>query len=770
MNLVIVESPHKAVTIQKFLGDGWKVVSSKGHIRDLEEKELGVDLNNNFTPQYVVPADKKRTVADLKKLAAAADTVWLASDEDREGEAISWHLTEALGLDPAKTKRITFHEITKTAILEAIEHPRTVDMNLVNAQQARRVLDRLVGYELSPVLWRKIRRGLSAGRVQSVALRLTVDREKEIMAFRPEPFYRVDAEFAAGRSKVRGQLDKKFSDAEEARNFLEDCRGARYTVEAVERKEGVRVPAAPFTTSTLQQEAGRKLRFSVSQTMRVAQSLYEHGLITYMRTDSTNLSSLAVNTAKKFITENYGAEYSHPRQYHTKAKGAQEAHEAIRPTYIENTAISGTPQEQKLYNLIWKRTVACQMTEAKVMNTGITIGISTRQEKYAVQAAEILFDGFLKLYKEGTDEESDDPETASVPPMTIGQELTLKSASATCKFTQAPLRYTEPTLVKKLEELGIGRPSTYAPTITTLTTERGYLVKGDKPGETRPVVNFTLRGEAIQESDWNETVGADKGKLLPTEIGMVVTDYLVDNFQEVLDYGFTANVESSFDSVAAGKQDWHKCISDFYRPFHTQVEHAVSDKQFMKVEREIGVDPADGKPIIAKLGQFGPFVQKGEGEDRVFASLPAGVLIESITLDEALKLLALPRTVGRYNGTDVIATKGRFGPYIKYGGKNVSLPRGTDPLTVSLEKCISLIEADDKKAAEIQVLREFEGGIALINGRYGPYIKADGKNYKLPKGVSPDTLTAGQAKSIVESSEPTGGAKRRFSRGRKTNK
>ena len=770
MNLVIVESPHKAVTIQRFLGDGWKVVSSKGHIRDLEEKELGVDLNNNFTPKYVVPADKKRTVADLKKLAASADTVWLASDEDREGEAISWHLTEALGLDPAKTKRITFHEITKTAILEAIENPRTVDMNLVNAQQARRVLDRLVGYELSPVLWRKIRRGLSAGRVQSVALRLTVDREKEIMAFRPEPFYRVDAEFMVGRSKVRGVLDKKFANADEARNFLEDCRDARYTVEAVESKEGVRVPAAPFTTSTLQQEAGRKLRFSVSQTMRIAQSLYEHGLITYMRTDSTNLSSLAVGTAKKFITENSGAEYSRPRQYHTKSKGAQEAHEAIRPTYIEHTAIEGTPQEQKLYNLIWKRTVACQMAEAKVMNTAVTIDIDTRSEKYAVQAAEILFDGFLKLYKEGTDDESDDPETSSVPAMTIGQELPLKSASATCKFTQAPLRYTEPTLVKKLEELGIGRPSTYAPTITTLTTERGYLVKGDKPGELRPVVNFTLKSGAIQETDWNETVGADKGKLLPTEIGMVVTDYLVENFEDVLDYGFTAEVEQSFDQVAAGKKDWHRCISDFYNPFHKEVNQAVSDKQYMRVEREIGIDPADGKPIIAKLGQFGPFVQKGEGEDRVFASLPAGMLIETVTLEEALKLLALPRTVGQYQGVDVIATKGRFGPYLKFGGKNISLPRGTDPLTVSLEKCISLIDAETGKAAEIQIIREFDGGIALMNGRYGPYLKAGGKNYKLPKGTDPNTLSAEEAKKIVDSSEPTGGARRRFTKGRKTNK
>lgn len=763
MNLVIVESPHKAATIQKFLGEGYKVVSSKGHIRDLQEKELGVDLNNNFTPEYVIPADKKRTVAELKKLAEQAEMVWLASDEDREGEAISWHLTEALGLDPAKTRRITFHEITKTAILEAIQNPRTVDMNLVNAQQARRVLDRLVGYELSPVLWRKIRRGLSAGRVQSVALRLTVDREKEIMAFRPEPFYRVDAEFAVGRSKVRGALDKKFGSMMAAHTFLADCIGATYTVGNIERKEGIRIPAAPFTTSTLQQEAGRKLRFSVSQTMRLAQSLYERGLITYMRTDSTNLSSLAVNTAKKFITDNFGAEYSHPRQYKTHSKGAQEAHEAIRPTYIENTAISGTPQEQKLYNLIWKRTVACQMSEARLMNTSIDIEIDKRSEKYAVQAAEILFDGFLKLYKEGTDDEADDEEIASIPPMTVGQELALKQAQATCKFTQAPLRYSEPTLVRKLEELGIGRPSTYAPTITTLTTERGYLVKGDKPGELRPVVNLTLKGDKITETQWNETVGADRGKLLPTEIGMVVTDYLCDNFADILDYGFTANVESSFDEIAEGKKEWHKCIADFYSPFHTQVEQAVSDKQYMKVERELGIDPADGKMVIAKLGQFGPFVQKGDGEDRVFASLPAGLLIESITLEDALKLLALPRTVGDYEGIPIIATKGRFGPYLKYGEKNIGMPRNIDPLTVSLDKCISLIKAEQDKAAQIQVIREFEGGIALMNGFYGPYIKAGGKNYKLPGGTKAEDVTEEMAKQIVSSSSPTQG-RRKFSR------
>ena len=763
MNLVIVESPHKAVTIQKFLGEGWKVVSSKGHIRDLQEKELGVDLNNNFTPEYVVPADKKRTVAELKKLAEQAEMVWLASDEDREGEAISWHLTEALGLDPAKTRRITFHEITKNAILEAIKNPRTVDMNLVNAQQARRVLDRLVGYELSPVLWRKIRRGLSAGRVQSVALRLTVDREKEILAFQPVPFYRVDAEFTVGRSKIHGTLDKKFGSMMAAHTFLADCIGATYTVANIERKEGVRIPAAPFTTSTLQQEAGRKLRFPVSQTMRVAQSLYERGLITYMRTDSTNLSSLAINTAKQFIIDNFGPEYSRPRQYKTHSKGAQEAHEAIRPTYIENTAISGTPQEQKLYNLIWKRTVACQMTEARVMNTAITIEIDKRAEKYAVQAAEILFDGYLKVYKEGTDDETDDEELASVPPMSVGQTLAFKSAQATCKFTQAPMRYSEPTLVRKLEELGIGRPSTYAPTITTLTTERGYLVKGDKPGDPRQVVNLTLKGDKITETHWTEHVGLDRGKLLPTEIGMVVTDYLCDNFAEILDYGFTANVENSFDEVADGKKDWHKCIADFYSPFHTQVEQAVNDKQFMKVEREIGVDPSDGKMVVAKLGQFGPFVQKGEGEDRVFASLPAGMLIESVTLDVALKLLALPRTVGEYEGVPIVATKGRFGPYLKYGDKNIGLPRSADPLTISLEKCISLVQAELDHAAQIQVIREFAGGIALMNGRYGPYIKAGGKNYKLPHGTKAEDVTEEMAKQIVSSSDPTQG-RRKFSR------
>ena len=763
MNLVIVESPHKAETIQKFLGSDFKVVSSKGHIRDLQEKELGVDIKNGFTPEYVVPADKKKTVAELKSLAAKADTVWLASDEDREGEAISWHLYETLGLTPEKTKRITFHEITKNAILEAIKNPRSVDMDLVNAQQARRVLDRLVGYELSPVLWRKIKRGLSAGRVQSVALRLVVDREKEIMDFKPEAYWRVDAEFAAGRSKAKGTLDARFSEIGQARQFLQDSVGATYTVEDVEKKEGSRYPAPPFTTSTLQQEAGRKLHFSVSQTMRLAQALYERGLITYMRTDSTNLSTLALGSARKFILDNFGEEYHHSRQYKTKSKGAQEAHEAIRPTFIENSSIEGTPQEQKLYNLIWKRTVASQMAEAKVLATTVKVGLDKRSEKYSLQSAEILFDGFLKLYMEGTDDEQTEDGVAILPPMQEGDRLNVRSVSATCRFTQPPYRFSEPSLVKKLEELGIGRPSTYAPTISTLTTGRGYLVKGDKPGEAHQVTDLTLTGSEISEHLKTETVGAEKGKLLPSEIGMAVTDYLVGNFADILDYGFTASVENDFDSVAEGKLDWHKCIGDFYEPFHKEVSTAISDKSYHRVERELGTDPADGSVYSAKLGQYGPYVQKEKDGVKAFASLGAGQLIETITLEEAKKLFALPRTVGQKDGADIVVLKGRFGPYLKWGEHNVSLPRGTDPMTVSLEKCVALL--DDSLAKQVAEpagpLLEF-GGIAVLNGRYGPYIKADGKNYRLPKGTDPATLTEDACRQIIASSEPTNGRKKSF--------
>lgn len=761
MNLVIVESPHKAETIQKFLGSDYKVVSSKGHIRDLQEKELGVDLNNGFTPEYVIPADKKKTVAELKGLAAKADTVWLASDEDREGEAISWHLYETLGLTPEKTRRITFHEITKDAILEAIKNPRSVDMDLVNAQQARRVLDRLVGYELSPVLWRKIRRGLSAGRVQSVALRLVVDREKEIMAFKPQAYWKVEADFAAGRSKAKGTLETRFDSKEAARRFLEDSIGASYTVEGVDKKEGSRFPAPPFTTSTLQQEAGRKLRFSVSQTMRLAQSLYERGLITYMRTDSTNLSSLAINTAKAYITDNYGADYSRVRQYHTTARGAQEAHEAIRPTYIERSGIQGSPEEQKLYELIWKRTVASQMAEARVLTTNVRVGLDTRSEKYALQSAEILFDGFLKLYMEGTDDEQTEDGVSILPPMHEGDSLSVKKVSAVCRFSQPPYRYSEPSLVKKLEELGIGRPSTYAPTISTLTTGRGYIVKGDKPGEAYQVTDLTLVGSEISEKEKTETVGAEKGKLLPSEIGMAVTDYLVGNFSDILDYGFTAGVESDFDKIAEGKLDWHKCIGDFYAPFHTEVSTALSDKSFHKVERELGTDPQDGSTYSAKLGQYGPYVQREKDGVKAFASLAAGQLIETITLEEAVKLFALPRTVGQKDGVDIVVLKGKFGPYLKYGDKNLSLPRGTDPMTVSLESCIALIDEKSKEADPAKPLLDF-GEVAVISGRYGPYLKADGKNYRLPKGIDAATLTKEQCLEIIAGSEPTNGGRKSF--------
>lgn len=754
MNLVIVESPHKAETIQKFLGKDYKVVPSKGHIRDLQEKELGVDIENGFRPNYVVPAEKKKTVSELKALAAKADMVYLASDEDREGEAISWHLADTLGLDPAKTQRITFHEITKAAIDNALLHPRGVDMNLVNAQQARRVLDRLVGYELSPVLWRKIKRGLSAGRVQSVALRLVTDREKEILNFKPQAYYKVEATFEAGRRKVKGSLDKKFSTTEEARAFLQDCIGAEYSVASVEKKEGVRLPAAPFTTSTLQQEAGRKLHFSVGLTMSIAQKLYERGLITYMRTDSTNLSSLAINTAKAWISENFGEEYSHARQYKTKSKGAQEAHEAIRPTYLNRPEIEGTAQEQKLYKLIFNRTLASQMAEAKVLNTNIKVGISTRSEQYVLQSAEVLFDGFLRLYIEGTDDTAEE-ELGLLPNMEVGSKLQAKSIDALCRFTAAPFRFSEPTLVKRLEELGIGRPSTYAPIISTLTTGRGYLVKGDKEGEEKEVLNLRLKQDVLSVIPAKETIGAEKGKLLPTEIGMVVSDYLVSNFSDILDYGFTADVENDFDRIADGKLDWHSCLSNFYSPFHEEVNKAINEQQYHKVERLIGVDPQDGQNIVARLGQYGPYVQKGEGEKRRIARLEAGQLIESLSLDDALALFRLPRTVGQWNGEDIIANKGRFGPYLKYGSSNVSLPKGCEPTSVSLEQCISIIEADQKKKAEPKIIAEW-GDIQIINGMYGPYIKTPEGNFRIPKGSDAAALSEQDVKAIVSSGKATG--------------
>ena len=764
-NLVIVESPAKAGTIQKFLGNDYIVKSSFGHIRDLHDNELSIDVKDGFKPEYVIPADKKKVVSELKKAAKDAQTVWLASDEDREGEAISWHLFETLDLDAANTKRIVFHEITKNAILNAIENPREIDMSLVNAQQARRVLDRLVGFELSPVLWRKIQPKLSAGRVQSVALRLVVDREREILAFNHESYYKVEALFhpegTPEKTLVKATLDRKFKDIESAREYLERHVNAEFRISSIEKKEGTRTPAAPFTTSTLQQEAARKLRLSVSQTMSIAQRLYEHGLITYMRTDSTNLSSLAINTAKKYIGENFGEEYSHVRQYRTKAKGAQEAHEAIRPTYIENTTIEGTPQEKKLYELIWKRTVASQMSDARILRTDIKVGSDKGEEIFNVQASQVMFDGFLKLYIESTDEPSQDDEMIILPEMNIGARMFEEGITAECKYTSAPSRYSEATLVKKLEELGIGRPSTYAPTISTLTKGRGYIVKGDKTGEKHEVTNLSLKKGVIKASAKTETVGAEKGRLLPQDIGMIVTDYLVKNFETILDYGFTANVEKDFDQIAEGEMVWNSVISEFYGPFHTKVQETLSNREYSHVSRELGVDPKDGQPLVARFGQYGPYVQKGDGDSKQYASLAPGQLIESITLEEALKLFELLRTVGQHEGIDIICTKGRFGPYIKYGDRNISLPRGTDPLKIDLQTCISLIsESQEKKSGE--VLAEYtDSDIQVINGAYGPYIKHAGSNYKIPKGTDPSTLDEEKCKEIISTSEPTGRKKRR---------
>ena len=764
-NLVIVESPGKIDKIKKALGNDYIVKASIGHIRDLDESGLSIDIENGFKPEYVIPAEKRKVVAELKKAAQEASSVWLASDADREGEAISWHLFETLGLSAENTKRIVFQEITKPAILSAIDNPREIDMNLVNAQQARRVLDRLVGFELSPALWRKIQPKLSAGRVQSVALRLIVDREREILAFNNEAYYKVEALFhpegTADGTLVKATLDRRFPDMESAQAFLEKCIGAEFRICDIEKKEGNRFPAPPFTTSTLQQEAARKLRFSVSQTMSIAQKLYENGYITYMRTDSTNLSALALGTAKKFICDNFGEEYSKMRNKWGKAKGAQEAHEAIRPTYIDNTTIEGTPQEKRLYELIWKRTVASQMADARVLKTDIKVASDKGEEKFNVQASQVLFDGFLKLYIESTDDPQQDDELMILPELNIGDRMSEDEIIAECKYTAAPSRYTDASLIKKLEELEIGRPSTYAPTITTLTKARGYVVKGDKPGQKHTVTNLALKNGKIKSSTKTETVGAEKNRLLPQDIGMIVTDYLVKNFPHILDYKFTANVEEDFDRIAEGELVWNNVISEFYGPFHTTVQETMSNREYNNVSRELGVDPSDGLPLVARFGQYGPYVQKGDGEKKQYASLAPGQLIESITLEEALKLFALPRTVGKLDGVDIICTKGRFGPYIKYGEKNVSLPRGTDPLKVDLETCVKLI-ADSLSNTKGGIIAEYkDSDIQVIDGNYGPYIKHAGSNYKIPKGTDPATLTEDKCKEIISSSAPTGRKKRR---------
>ncbi len=754
-NLVIVESPAKARTIEKFLGKGYTVKSSFGHIRDLKKKGLGIDIENGFLPQYEISSDKKKTVSELKTAAGKADTVWLASDEDREGEAIAWHLAETLSLDPEKTRRIVFHEITKNAILDAIENPRDIDMNLVKAQQARRVLDRLVGFELSPILWKKIQPKLSAGRVQSVALRLIVDREREISAFEAKPYFRVEGVFYAEGSKkpIHATLDRKFDTEDEARAFLERCRGEEFHIASVDKREARRSPAPPFTTSTLQQEAARKLGYSVSQTMSIAQRLYEAGLITYMRTDSMNLSTLALGTTKEVVTRLYGAPYAKTRNYHTHTKGAQEAHEAIRPTYVSNLDIEGTATEKRLYNLIWKRTVACQMADAVVEKTDVEIRGSRIAEKFLASGEQILFDGFLKVYIEGRDDEESENLTV-LPTLGEGQLLNCNQISAIQKYTQHLPRYSEASLVKKLEELGIGRPSTYASTVSTLIT-RGYIIKGDKPGVDQEVCQLDLRDGQITRSVRHEKTGAEKKKLLPENIGIVVTDFLAANFADILDYGFTAQVEESFDKVAKGRLSWDKVISDFYGPFHKEVDGSLQDQEHTRSERLIGYDPVTGKPISARIGRFGPLLQKGASDDpdKQFVSLRKGQLIETITLEDALQLFALPRVVGHYGDAEITTAIGRFGPYVKYDGHFVSLAKGQDPYTLTEEQAIALIEESRNKETK-KVIADFpDAGIQILNGRYGPYLKKGKENYRIPKKQDAASLTLEDCLAIISKAE-----------------
>ncbi len=753
-NLVIVESPAKAKTIEKILGKGFTVRSSFGHIRDLAKKNLGIDIEGGFEPVYEISSEKKKVVSELKSAVDKASTVWLASDEDREGEAIAWHLKETLALDPAKTKRIVFHEITKDAVLNAIDNPRDVDMNLVMAQQARRVLDRLVGFELSPILWKKIKPSLSAGRVQSVALRLIVEKERDIAAFKPKLYYRLEGDFhpeKAGKSvKVHGVLDTRLENREAVIGFLEKCRESEFRIDDIDKREVTRTPAAPFTTSSLQQEASRKCGFSVSQTMSLAQKLYESGYITYMRTDSTTLSKLAIGTAKEWIVSNFGSEYHKARQYKTGVKGAQEAHEAIRPTYIANTDIPGTAAEKRLYQLIWKRTVASQMADAKVEKTDVSIGGNRFSEHFIVSGNMILFDGFLKLYTESKEDESDNDDEKMLPAMNVGDCMERRTITAGEKYTTSPARYSEATLVKKMEDLGIGRPSTYAPTISTLH-QRGYIIKQDKPGVERHIELITLDGDTIKESKKKETFGSEKGRICPEDIGMVVTDFLENSFPQIMDYGFTAKVETDFDKVAKGKLVWNKTIENFYKPFHVKVEEESHDNTHLKARRILGTDPATGKIVLARMGKFGSVAQIGEDDDpdKRITGLEKGQLIDSVTLEEALKLFGLPRTLGEYNGQSVSCSKGRFGPYIKYGAMFVSLKKGMDPYTVTLETAIPLIEEHIAKQSNKDIKEFPEADIAVLNGRFGPYIKHAGENYKIPKGTDPAGLTLEDCQAII---------------------
>lgn len=759
-NLVIVESPAKAKTIEKFLGKDYVVKSSFGHIRDLAKKDLGIDLDGGFSPIYEIPDDKKKVVAELSKLAHSVKTVWLASDEDREGEAIAWHLTEVLGLPVATTKRIVFHEITKKAILSAIEEPRTVNMDLVNAQQARRVLDRLVGFELSPVLWKKVKPSLSAGRVQSVAVRLLVEREREIIDFKTTEYYRVVAQFTTeDKTTFRAELSHRFDKREEAVAFLESCKGARFTVVKSEEKPSQRVPAAPFTTSTLQQEAGRKLGMSVSQTMSIAQRLYEQGLITYMRTDSVNLSGQALAQTKEEVIKLFGEKYHQIRNYKTKTKGAQEAHEAIRPSYLDRTTIEGNAAEKRLYELIWKRTVASQMVAAEIDRTVVTIDMNDGEAQFIATGEVVRFDGFLKLYSESTDDDqAADATQGMLPALAVGQQLEAQSIVATQRFTQAPTRYNEALLVKRLEELGIGRPSTYAPTITTIIN-RGYVVKQNKEGVKRAYEQLTFDGKSVKSKMLSENIGKEKSRLAPTDIGMVVNDYLESSFPTIMDYNFTASVEKQFDEIAEGEMEWTKMIGEFYSAFHPTVEQALETQSTKTNQvRVLGVDPKTGKEVSARIGRYGPMVQieGAEGEKARFASLKAGQLIASITLEEALELFSLPRDLGELDGDRLVVGLGKFGPYLRNNGKFTSLPKGEDPYTIGYERAVELVEAHEKEVATAnQPVKTFaeDAEMLIKNGRYGVYIAYKGKNYRIPKGRKAEELTYADCLKIVESSK-----------------
>jgi len=760
-NLVIVESPAKAKTIERFLGEEYTVKSSFGHIRDLAKKNLGIDIDQEFTPRYIVPADKKKVVKELKELAAKSGTVWLATDEDREGEAIAWHLYRELDLDKDRTRRIVFHEITRDAIHKALENPRFIDEDLVNAQQARRILDRLVGFELSPLLWKKIKPSLSAGRVQSVAVKLIVEKEREIQEFTPRKYFRVTGIFAVpdgkgGWNQFKAELSKRFNTAGEARNFLENCKNSAFTVKAVEMKPISKSPAPPFTTSTLQQEASRKLGFSVNQTMSVAQRLYESGKITYMRTDSVNLSSLAIGTAAKRIREIFGENYLKSRNFTTRSKGAQEAHEAIRPAYMDQASVEGTRPEQRLYELIWKRTIASQMSEAKLEKTTVTIKISNAPEHFVATGEVLKFDGFLKVYMESSDEEQEEETRGLLPEMKVNEKVTCEEIEAAERSTSQPPRYTEASLVKKMEELGIGRPSTYAPTISTIQ-QREYVVREDRQGKEREMARIVLKGDSVSEGKVQEKFGFEKGKLFPTDIGMIVNDFLEQNFTDIMNYNFTATVEKEFDEIAVGKVDWPRMIRDFYDPFHAKVESTTEQSDKSKGEKLLGKDPETGKPVSVKIGRYGPIAQIGEAGDEEkprFASLRKGQSLETITLQEALDLFRLPRNVGTYENEEVVVSTGRYGPYVRHKSKFYSLGKEDDPYQIGIERAIEIIE-EKKTREKNRIINAFpeEPELQVLNGRYGPYISFKKKNYRIPKSKNPAELTLEECRQLIEKAD-----------------